>query len=110
MIDLSLVEDEHEHHHHHHDEDGECSCGHHHDEDEHEHHHHHQDGEECSCGHHEYHHADEVFTSWGQETIRKYTRRDYRNFWRHSLQTRPMVSFSAQREWLRVPDGTWIYF
>ena len=60
--------EEHEHHHHH---DGECGCGH--DHEEHEHHHHH-DGE-CGCGHdHHHHHADEVFTSWGRETIKKYTR------------------------------------
>ena len=66
---------EHEHHHHHeHDED--CCCGHDH---EHEHHHHHEHGEECGCGchdhehHHHHHHADEVFTSWGRETAKKYT-------------------------------------
>ena len=54
--------------HHHHDHDGECGCGH-----DHEHHHHH--GGECGCGHdHHHHHADEVFTSWGRETIKKYTR------------------------------------
>ena len=59
-----------EHEHHHHDHDGECGCGHDHD---HEHHHHH-DGE-CGCGHdHHHHHADEVFTSWGRETIKKFTR------------------------------------
>ena len=64
---------DHDHeHHHHHDHDEECSCGHHHD---HEHHHDH-DGQ-CSCGHdhhdHHHHHADEVFTSWGVETTRKFT-------------------------------------
>ena len=95
--------DDHEHHHHHdHDEeDGHCCCGHHHDDDddddehhhhdhdehdhhhdheEHEHHHHH-DGEcddpECSC-HHHHHHADEVFTSWGAETVHSYTEEDIR--------------------------------
>ena len=84
-------EEEHEHHHHHHDhdEEGECCCHHHHhdddDEDEHEHHHHHdhdhEEGEEhdhCCCGHHHHHHhghdADEVFTSWGVETARTYSR------------------------------------
>ena len=57
-------EDEHEHHHHDHDE---------HDHDEHEHHHDH-DGH-CCCGHHHHdHHADEVFTSWGVETARKFTK------------------------------------
>ena len=63
----------HDHEHHHHqDHDEECSCGH-----DHEHHHHDHD-EECSCGHHHghdhhHHHADEVFTSWGVETTRKFT-------------------------------------
>ncbi len=68
--------DEHEHHHEHeeHDHDDHCCCGHHHDhEEEHEHHHDH-DGH-CSCGHHHHdHHADEVFTSWGVETARKFTK------------------------------------
>ncbi|MBE6941869.1 MAG: hypothetical protein E7455_06295 [Ruminococcaceae bacterium] len=68
-----------EHHccgHHHHDEEHHC-CGHHHHEEEH-HHHHHEHGEHCSCGchdhehHHHDHHADEVFTSWGVETARKF--------------------------------------
>ena len=91
-------EEEHEHHHHHYDENGVCSCGHHHDhdddddEDEHEHHHHdhdehehehhhdhdehdHEHGDHCCCGHHHHdHHADEVFTSWGVETARKFTK------------------------------------
>ena len=65
-LEHELEEHEHEHHHHH-DEDGECCCGHHndHDGDEHEHEHHHD--------HHGHHHADEVFTSVGFETVRKYT-------------------------------------
>ena len=96
-------EEEHEHHHHHYDENGVCSCGHHHDhdddddEDEHEHHdhdhddhcccghdhnhdheeheHHHDHDDHCCCGHHHHdHHADEVFTSWGVETARKFTK------------------------------------
>ncbi len=72
-----------DHEHHHHDHDDECCCHdhdhehHHHDHDEdgdHEHHHHDHD-DECCCGHdhdhehHHHHHADEVFTSWGMETI-----------------------------------------
>ena len=59
------------HHHHDHDEHDE----HHHDHDEHEHHHEH--GDHCCCGHHHHHHdhdADEVFTSWGVETARKFTK------------------------------------
>ncbi|MBE6137006.1 MAG: hypothetical protein E7176_01235 [Erysipelotrichaceae bacterium] len=59
----------HHEHHHHHDEE-ECCCGHHHE------HHHHHDEEECCCGHHHehhhHHHADEVFTSIGIETVKKY--------------------------------------
>ena len=86
-------EDEHEHHHHHdHDDDHDehCCCGHHHDhddddEDEHEHHHHHDHDdddhdEHCCCGHHHHHHhdhdADEVFTSWGVETAKKFSKAD----------------------------------
>ncbi len=76
-------EDEHEHHHHHdHDDHDEDEDEHHHhhdhdehdeDEDEHEHHHHYDENGVCSCGHHHHHHghdADEVFTSWGVETVR----------------------------------------
>ena len=68
--------DEHEHHHDH-DEHGEC-CHHHHDHeehDEHEHHHHYDEHGVCTCGHHHHHHghdADEVFVSWGKETVRKF--------------------------------------
>ena len=75
-------EHEHEHHHHDHDEhdhdhDDHCCCGHDHDhdDDEHEHEHHHDHDGHCSCGHHHHdHHADEVFTSWGVETARKFTK------------------------------------
>ena len=67
-------EDEDEHHHHHdHDEHDEDEDEHHHDHDEHEHHHHYDENGVCSCGHHHHHHghdADEVFTSWGVETVR----------------------------------------
>ena len=78
-------EEEHHHHHHHYDENGVCSCGHHHDhdddddEDEHEHHHH--DGE-CGGGHHHHHHghdADEVFSNFGVETAKKFTREELEN-------------------------------
>ena len=76
-------EHHHEHHHDHHHEDGHCCCGHdHHDhEHHHEHHHdhHHEDGH-CCCGHdhhdHGHHHADEVFTSWGVETAKKFSMSD----------------------------------
>ncbi len=73
---------EHHHHHEHHHDHGEhCECGcheHHHHDEEHEHHHHHHDhGEHCSCGCHDHdhhhHHADEVFSSYGVETAKKFT-------------------------------------
>ncbi len=75
-------EDEHEHHHHHHDEDEDEHEHHHHhdhDEDGEDHEHHHEHGEGCTCGchdhdHHHHHHADEVFTSWGVETTKKFNR------------------------------------
>ena len=84
-------EEEHHHHHHHYDENGVCTCGHHHDEDddddedeEHEHHHHHDHDDDdhdghCCCGHPHHHHdhdADEVFTSWGVETAKKFSKAD----------------------------------
>ena len=66
-----LEEAEHAHHHHEHEHE------HHHDHDEHEHHHH--DGEcgdpNCSCHeHHHHHHADDVFSSWGKETVKVYSK------------------------------------
>ena len=73
-------DDEHEHEHHHHDHDDHdhddhCCCGHDHDHDHEEHEHHHDHDGHCCCGHHHHdHHADEVFTSWGVETARKFTK------------------------------------
>nr|WP_295306440.1 CobW family GTP-binding protein [uncultured Blautia sp.] len=99
---------DHDHEHHHHDHDDECGCGHDHD---HEHHHDHDD--ECGCGHHHdhhHHHADEVFTSWGRETIKKFTREGLEKM---------LESLSASDEYgvilrakgmLPAEDGTWIYF
>ncbi|MBO5196511.1 MAG: GTP-binding protein [Clostridia bacterium] len=66
------------HEHHHHDEECDCHEHHHHDEDCDCHEHHHHD-EECSCGcggHHHHHHADEVFSSWGIDGTRKYTKEE----------------------------------
>ena len=67
----------HEHHHHHHDEECDCHERHHHHHGEecdcHEHHHHHHDGE-CDCHEHHHHHADEVFTSIGRETVKRYSK------------------------------------
>lgn len=75
---------EHEHHHDHDEDEHDHEHGHHHDHDhdehdEHEHHHHHHDGEECDdpeceCHHHHHHHADDVFSSWGKETPKKFSK------------------------------------
>ena len=73
------------HQHHHHDHDEHCDCGchdhdhehHHHDHEHEDEHHHHDHDEHCDCGCHDHDHdADEVFTSWGRETPRKYSRED----------------------------------
>ena len=105
--------DHEEHEHHHHDHDHECGCGHDHDHEENEHHHHDHD-HECGCGHdhhdHHHHHADEVFTSWGRETIKKYTKENLEKM---------LEALSASDEYgiilratgmLPAEDGTWIYF
>ena len=118
---------DHDHEHHHHDHDEECSCGHDHDHEHHHHdhdecgcghdhdheQHHHDHDDECGCGHHHdhhHHHADEVFTSWGRETIKKFTREGLEKM---------LESLSASEEYgvilrakgmLPAEDGTWIYF
>lgn len=84
-------EDCHDHEHHHREEECHDHEHHHHEEDDHEHHHHeddchehhhHEHDENCTCGchdhdhHHHHHHADEVFTSWGRETVRRYSREE----------------------------------
>ena len=69
MMEELLAQVKEEHAHHHHDHDGHCSCG----CEDHDHEHHHDHDDECSCGchdhEHHHHHADEVFSSWGLETI-----------------------------------------
>ena len=70
--------DEHDHEHEHHHDHDEHEHHHEHDHDDHEHHHHHHDGEECddpACEcHHHHHHADDVFSSWGKETPKLYSK------------------------------------
>ena len=99
--------EEHEHHHH----DHECGCGHDHDHEEHEHHH--QD-HECGCGHdhhdHHHHHADEVFTSWGRETIKKYTRENLEKILETLSETEEYGIILRAKGMLPAEDGTWIYF
>ena len=99
---------EEEHHHHHHD--GECCCGHHHEE---EHHHHDHDGE-CCCGHHHegehyHHHADEVFTSWGTETIKKFTERELHAAL-NALDTGRYGFVLRAKGIVACADGGWLHF
>ena len=122
--------EEHEHHHHDHDHE-ECGCGHDHEHEEHEHHHHDHDHEECGCGHdhdhehhhdhdhdecgcghdhHHHHHADEVFTSWGRETIKKYTRENLEKILETLSETEEYGIILRAKGMLPAEDGTWIYF
>ena len=99
---------DHEHHHHHDHEEG-CCCGHH----DHEHHHHHDHEEGCCCGHHDHehhhHHADEVFTSWGVETTRKFTAAELEAAL-HSLDTGRYGMILRAKGIVACADGGWIHF
>ena len=105
-------EDEHEHHHHHdHDDDDDHECCHHdHDEDEHEHHHH--DGE-CGCGHHHHHHhghdADEVFSNFGVETAKKFTKEELENAL-SKLSGEEYGSVLRAKGIVAGADGVWYHF
>ena len=131
---------EHEHRHgHHHDEDEcddpECECHHHHhdddDDDEHEHHHHHHhDGEECDdpdceCHHHHHHdddddehehhhhhhhHADEIFTSWGMETPRKFSEAELRAILEALSDEGRFGQVLRAKGIVDASDGDWLYF
>ena len=110
-------EDEHDHHHHHHDNDDEDEhdhhCHHHHDddEDEHDHHccHHHDDEDEHEHDHHHHHHADEVFTSWGVETAKKFDKAAVEAAL-HELDSGKYGTILRAKGILPAVDGTWIHF
>ena len=107
----------HEHEHHHHDHDHEHEH-HHHDHDHHHHdhdhhHHHHEHDEHCTCGCHDHdhhhHHADEVFTSWGTETHKKFTMDAIRDVLEElDLGTYGMVL--RAKGIVAAEDGSWIHF
>ena len=114
MAQVMEMHDEHEHHHHDHDEDEHEH--HHHDHDEEEHEHHHEHGEECICGCHDHdheghHHADEVFTSWGVETIRTYTMEEIQNILTE-LENEKEYGFVLRSKGIvpSVDHKEWIYF
>ena len=104
---------DHEEHHHHHDE--ECGCGHHHDHEEHHHDHHHEHGEECTCGcggHHEHghHHADEVFTSWGIQTIHKFNRTELEDVLKMLSMSDEFGTVLRAKGIIESDEGQWIEF
>ena len=113
--------EEHEHHHdhdheeheHHHDHDHE-EHEHHHDHEEHDHHHEHGPG--CTCGchdhdHHHDHHADEVFTSWGKETAKKFADADMEQILKTLADNAEEYGIILRAKGI-VPntDGEWIHF
>ena len=121
-------EAEHHHHHHDHEEDDHDHCCHHdheehdhchhdHDEDEHchdhDHEHHHHDGEECddphcSC-HHHHHHADEVFTSWGVETVKVFTESELETILT-ALDSGDYGAILRAKGIVHSEDGKWLHF
>ena len=125
-------EDEHEHHHHDHDEHDEhctCGCHDHHDDDEDEHEHHHHDHDEhdehCTCDchdhdhdhdehdhehHHHHHHADEVFTSWGTETTRKFTKDEIEHILEELDNSEKYGMILRAKGIVAGRDGEWIHF
>ena len=100
----------HEHHHEHHDHDEECGCHEHH----HEHHdHEHEHGEECSCGchgHDHHHHADEVFTSFGEETTKKFTMEEIKSILDQFSESDDYGMILRAKGIVECQCGKWIHF
>ena len=129
-------EHDHEHHHHDHDDhehDEHCTCGchDHDDDDEHDHEHHHdhdheehEHDEHCTCGchdhdhdhdehdheHHHHHHADEVFTSWGTETTRKFTKDEIEHILEELDNSEKYGMILRAKGIVAGRDGEWIHF
>lgn len=120
-----LMEEVHDHHEH----DEHCGCDHEHDHDHHDHHDHdhhdhdhdhdhhdhdyHEHDEHCGCGHdhhHHHHHADEVFTSWGKETPRKYTKEEMEHILKALSDTEDYGVVLRAKGMVPCTDGTWIHF
>ena len=106
-------------HEHHHDHDEECHEHHHHSHDEECHEHHHDHDEEChghhhhdGCGHeHHHHHADEVFTSWGMETIVPVTHEQLEDVLKRLSNTREFGDVLRAKGMLPTENpGEWLYF
>ena len=135
---VKALEEEHKHHHHHHHDDHECGCEHHHhDHDDHEcgcehHHHHDHDEHECGCGHHHehehhhdhgegctcgchdhdhhHHHADEVFSSFGEETTKKFTMDEIREILDQFSESDDYGMILRAKGIVECKCGKWIHF
>ena len=91
----------HEHHEHH----EHCDCHEHHDHhDCHEHHH-----EHCDCHEHHHHHADEVFSSWGAETTKTFTKQELENIL-SSLEKSELYGTILRAKGIVKGENVWFYF
>ncbi len=101
-LQSQIKELEHEHHHHEHSEH--CDCHEHH----HDHHHKHDENCTCGCHDHDHHHADEVFSSWGTETVRTYTPEEIKNI----LTELDSVSYGVilRAKGILKGEKSWIHF
>ncbi|MBR3954626.1 MAG: GTP-binding protein [Clostridia bacterium] len=111
--DCGCHDHEHEHHHHH-DHDEDCDCGCHDHEHEHHHEHHHEHDEHCTCGCHDHdhhhHHADEVFTSWGKETTKKFTAEELQNALDELCDEGKYGVILRAKGIVAGENGTWLHF
>ena len=91
-------------------------CGGHHDHHDHEHHHEH---EECGCGHdhdhhdhghHHHHHADEVFTSWGRETVKTFSQEEIKTILETLSDNEEYGMILRAKGMVEGKDGEWVYF
>ena len=109
-LDAAMEELKHEHSH-----SKECHChehGHHHDEECHCHEHGHHHDEECHChehGHH-HHHADDVFTSFGQETTKKFTVKEIESILDTFTEDDSYGMVLRAKGIVEGEDGEWIHF
>ena len=110
-------DDDHDHDHDHHGHDDHDHHDHDHDHDDHDCDHHDHDHGECGCGHdhhhhdHEgHHHADEVFTSWGRETIRTFDKEGIETILKRLEKEEEFGNVLRAKGMVAGADGKWIYF
>ena len=105
---------DHEHHHehdhdhdHHHEHDHDHDHEHHHDhEHDHDHEHHHNHDHD----NHHHHHADEVFTSWGKETARKFTKEEIENILSQLSDSEKYGVVLRAKGIVPGADGQWLHY